>query len=347
MHLELDTISLLSAEWKLPPADVIFGESAVMKALRSKLVRIAETNIPVLIRGESGTGKEVIARLLHMISPGKPGAFVKINCPAISATLLESDFPSNVRGTWPGVLSSSSENSEDSPPGTLFLDEIGDLDTDLQARLLELLQDGSVCRTGERAEKQFPTRIISASNHNLEEDVVAGTFREDLLYRLDGVTISLPPLRERKEDIPRMIDFLMAHHGEALNCAARPLSSSAMQAMMDYPWYGNIRELENVVRRYIIFGQEDAILDDLTRGNAPFFAAAPSFDADFSLKRITRQTVQELERKLILQVLAANNWNRKKAARILKISYRSLMYKIREMNVPPLRARDTQQADPA
>jgi transcriptional regulator with PAS, ATPase and Fis domain len=126
---------------------------------------------------------------------------------------------------------------------------------------------------------------------------------------------------------------------------ARPLSSSAVQALMDYPWYGNIRELENIVRRYVIFGQEDAVLADLTRGNAPFFAVTTSFDGDFSLKRITRQTVQDLERRLILQVLASNNWNRKKAARVLKISYRSLMYKIREMNIPPLRVKDVQQAD--
>jgi two-component system response regulator AtoC len=346
MVFSTETESPHTIEINLPPPDVIFGTTAAMKIVRLKLERAAGRNIPVLIRGESGTGKEVIAKLLHHLSPWKHGPFVKVNCPAIPGTLMESELFGYERGAFTGAYASKPGKVESARAGTLFLDEIGDLETNLQAKLLQVLQDGRFCRIGGEAEQHVDVRIVSATNHNLEENIAAGSFREDLLYRLDGVTISLPPLRERRSDIPRIVEFLIEHHSEHLNCMARPLSSSAMQALMDYPWYGNIRELENVVRRYVIFGQEDAVLADLTRGNAPFFAVTTSFDGDFSLKRITRQTVQDLERRLILQVLASNNWNRKKAARVLKISYRSLMYKIREMNIPPLRVKDAQQAGP-
>jgi two-component system response regulator AtoC len=341
MTFSTGTITPHSTGKSLPPADVIFGASAAMQIVRLRLERAAGRNIPVLIRGESGTGKEVMAKLLHQLSPWKNGPFVKVNCPAIPGTLMESELFGYERGAFTGAYTNKPGRIESAHAGTLFLDEIGDLDTGLQVKLLQVLQDGRFCRIGGEAEQQVDVRIISATNHNLEEDIAAGTFREDLLYRLDGVTISLPPLRERKNDIPCIVEYLIAHHSENLNCMARPLSSSAMQALMDYPWYGNIRELENVVRRYVIFGQEDAVLADLTRGNAPFFAVTAPIDEDFSLKRITRQTVQDLERKLIMQVLASHNWNRKKAARVLKISYRSLMYKIREMNIPPLRMKDT------
>jgi transcriptional regulator with PAS, ATPase and Fis domain len=338
-------LSSQTIDINLPPPEVIFGTTAAMQIVRLRLERAAGRNIPVLIRGESGTGKEVMARLLHHLSPWKHGPFVKVNCPAIPGTLMENELFGHERGAFTGAYSSKPGKIESAQAGTLFLDEIGDLETGLQAKLLQVLQDGCFYRIGGEAEQHIDVRIVSATNHNLEEDIASGSFREDLLYRLDGVTITLPPLRERKNDIPRIIDFLIKHHSESLNCMARPLSSSAMQAMLDYPWYGNIRELENVVRRYVIFGQEDAVLADLTRGNAPFFALSTSFDGDFSLKRITRQTVLELERRVIMQVLASNNWNRKKAARVLKISYRSLMYKIREMNIPPLRVKESQPTD--
>ena len=335
----------LKSQIQLPPDLVIFGTTPAMLAIKEKLGRVAETNMPVLIHGETGTGKEIIARLIHVRSPFKMGPFVKVNCPAIPHTLMESELFGYERGSFTGANFDKPGRFQMAHTGTLFLDEIGDLASEVQAKLLQVLQDGSFSKIGGSEEHSVSVRVVSATNHNLEDAVESGTFRRDIFYRLNGVTLVLPPLRERRADIPVLVEYFVKLHNRNLNCQVPVPSRATMNALQNYPWRGNIRELENVVRRYVIFGEEEAMLSELIKQDEPIVPAEMLGDQNMSLKDLTRTAVQELERKLILRVLAANQWNRKKTAQALKISYRSLMYKLRETNTPYLRSMQTPRSD--
>jgi transcriptional regulator with PAS, ATPase and Fis domain len=326
----------MKLQTQLPPDTVIFGTTPVMLALKEKLTRVAETNMPVLIRGETGTGKEILARLIHARSRLKMGPFIKVNCPAIPHTLLESELFGYERGAFTGANSDKPGRFQMANTGTLFLDEIGDLASEVQAKLLQVLQDGSFSKIGGSQEHNVRVRVVSATNHDLEGKIESGTFRNDIFYRLNGVTLVIPPLRERRADIPTLVEYFVKLHNQNLNCKAQVPSHSTMNAFLNYPWRGNIRELENVVRRYVIFGEEKALVTELMKQDEPTIPAEIPADNNMSLKELTRIAVRELERKLILRVLVANNWNRKKTAQVLKISYRSLMYKLRESNMPYL-----------
>jgi transcriptional regulator with PAS, ATPase and Fis domain len=328
----------VKSQLELPPDEVIFGVTPAMLAIQAKLERVACTNMPVLIRGESGTGKEIIASLIHKRSQYHSGPFVKVNCPAIPHTLMESELFGYERGAFTGANANKPGRFEVADTGTLFLDEIGDLAPQVQAKLLQVLQDGRFTRIGGAEDLSVQVRVVSATNHNLEDDIGTGSFRQDIFYRLEGVTLVLPPLRERRTDIPLLVEYFVNLHNRAFSCRTPVPSTSTISALQNYPWQGNIRELENVIRRYVIFGQEEAIMSELTRQNEPIMLPDIPVDGDMSLKNITRIAVRELERKLILRSLAANNWNRKKTARALKISYRSLMYKLRESNMPYVRS---------
>jgi transcriptional regulator with PAS, ATPase and Fis domain len=323
---------------ELPPPDVIFGSTAAMQAVRVKLIQAAETNIPVLIRGASGTGKEIIASLVHANSPWRNGPFVKVNCPAIPGTLMESELFGYERGAFTGAYSKKAGRFESANLGTLFLDEIGDLDAGLQAKLLQVLQDGKFCRIGGETDHSAEVRIISATNHYLEDDMGSGLFRQDLFYRLDGISITLPTLAERREDIPRLAEYLVQHYNEVFSRRTPQFSDSGITKLMNCKWPGNVRELENVIRRYVIFGQEDASLADVDRREDMLYTPEISLEGDISLKQITRRAVRELEYKIISRVLLTHHGNRTSAARALKISYRALMYKIRDSGIPRLRA---------
>jgi transcriptional regulator with PAS, ATPase and Fis domain len=323
---------------ELPPLDVVFGSTPAMEAVRTKLLQAAETNIPVLIRGASGTGKEIIARLVHANSPWRNGPFVKVNCPAIPGTLMESELFGYERGAFTGAYNRKPGRFEAANQGTLFLDEIGDLDAGLQAKLLQVLQDGKFCRIGGESDHSVDVRIVSATNHYLEDDMGSGLFREDLFYRLDGISITLPTLAERSVDIPRLVEYFVQHYNEAFSRRTPQFSDSGIKKLMNCQWHGNVRELENVVRRYVIFGQEDASLADVDRRDDLLYTPEISLDGDISLKQITRRAVRELEHKIISRVLLTHHGNRTSAARALKISYRALMYKIRESGIPRLRS---------
>lgn len=307
-----------------------------MLALKERLTRVAETNMPILIRGETGTGKEIMARLIHARSRLKMGPFIKVNCPAIPHTLLESELFGYERGAFTGANSDKPGRFQMANTGTLFLDEIGDLASEVQAKLLQVLQDGSFSKIGGSKEHNVRVRVVSATNHDLEGKLESGAFRNDIFYRLNGVTLVIPPLRERRADIPTLVEYFVKLHNQNLNCKADVPSHSTMNAFLNYPWHGNIRELENVIRRYVIFGEEKALVAELMKQDEPTIPAEIPADHNMSLKELTRIAVRELERKLILRVLVANNWNRKKTAQVLKISYRSLMYKLRESNMPYL-----------
>ena len=330
--------SLAQSVGEIPPDAVVFGRSEAMRSMQERLLKVAAANVPVLIQGESGTGKDIVARMIHGLSPWRTGPYVKVNCPAIPGTLLESELFGYERGAFTGAYGSKPGRVEMAHRGTLFLDEISELDPALQSKLLQLLQDGQFCRIGAQEDKKVEVRIVCATNRQLEAEIENGTFRQDLFYRINVVNLQLPPLRERRSDIEDLVNYFLEYYNRKYNCRARALSAELLGVLQKYHWPGNIRELENLVKRYVILGNEDGISNDLVA--RPVESSTPdiNFDGPISLKKITRQATRELERKVILKVLQVNHWNRKKAARALGISYRALLYKIREAGLPPNRS---------
>jgi two-component system response regulator AtoC len=317
----------------LPPDEVVFGFSPAMAALRRKLEKLVTAAVPVLIQGESGTGKEIICRLIHQRSPWSDGPFVKVNCPAIPSTLLESELFGYERGAFTGADRSKSGRVEQAHGGTLFLDEIAELDPTLQAKLLQLLQDGQFSRIGARAETAVKVRVICATNRNLEEEIGLGNFRQDLFYRINVVTLQLVPLRERVADIPILCDYFVRIYSEKFGRRPRPLSQSMIAVLQRRRWVGNIRELENVIKRYVILGSEEILAAELNNHEPDIMDTDLVADGSISLKAVTRRAVRELERKIIFKTLEANHWNRKQSAQALKISYRALLYKLKEARI--------------
>jgi len=330
---------------EMPPEDIVFGQAEPMRAVRERLTKLAGANVPVLIQGESGTGKDIIARMIHLASPWRSGPWVKVNCPAIPGTLLESELFGYEKGAFTGAYGVKPGRVEMAHRGTLFLDEISELDLGLQSKLLQLLQDGQFCRIGAQEDKKVEVRVVCATNRKLEQEIENGTFRSDLFYRINVVNLHLPPLRERARDIPDLVSYFLEYHNRKYNCRAKPLSAEMMSVLRKYHWPGNIRELENLVKRYVILGNEEVLLADLSPREADFFNADLPIDGQISLKKITRQAVRELERKIILKVLQNHHWNRKQAARSLGISYRALLYKIRDAGLPSNRAAKNRDAD--
>jgi len=341
----LSVSALAQAIGEVPPENIIFGHTEIMQAVRSRLAKVAAANVPVLIHGESGTGKDIIAKLMHVLSPWKAGPFVKVNCPAIPGTLLESELFGYEKGAFTGAYGSKPGRVEMAHRGTLFLDEISELDLSLQSKLLQLLQDGQFCRIGAQEDKKVEVRVVCATNRNLESEIEAGTFRPDLYYRINVVNLRMPALRERRGDIEDLATYFLEYYNRKYNCRARPLSGEVMSVLQKYHWPGNIRELENLIKRYVILGHEEVITNDLVARAPDFFNPEISFDGPISLKQLTRQAVRELERKVILKVLQQHHWNRKQAARTLCISYRALLYKIRDAGLPSNRALRLRQAE--
>jgi two-component system, NtrC family, response regulator AtoC len=305
-----------------------------MQALRARMDKVAAANVPVLIHGESGTGKDIIARMIHVRSPWKTGPYVKVNCPAIPGTLLESELFGYEKGAFTGAYGMKPGRVELAHRGTLFLDEISELDLALQSKLLQLLQDGQFCRIGAQEDKKVEVRVVCATNRVLENEIENGTFRQDLFYRINVVNLALPALRERRSDIEDLTNYFLEYYNRKYNCRAKSLSNELMAVLQKYHWPGNIRELENLVKRYVILGSEEVISGDLVTRQQDYFNPEINLDGPISLKKLTRQATRELERKVILKVLQANHWNRKQAARALSISYRALLYKIRDAGLP-------------
>lgn len=337
-ELKLVTSNGTSAA-EFPPDLTVFGESATMVLIRQKIEKVSGANIPVLIQGESGTGKEVIARMVHRRSPRAQGPFVKVNCAAIPGTLLESELFGYEKGSFTGAVVSKPGRVEMANGGTLFLDEIAEMDLALQAKLLQLLQDGQFCRIGGRENTCVDVRIVCATNRDLETEITAGRFRQDLLYRINVVTMQLPPLRKRTEDIQALVHYFVGQHSRKYGNEAQLPSDYALRLLQKHHWPGNIRELSNLMERYTILGSEDAITNELLGAipAAPRTELRQHLNGSIPLKSITRHSVQELERKVILRALIAHRWNRKRAAQDLKISYRALLYKIRQAGLPSRR----------
>jgi two-component system response regulator AtoC len=318
----------------LPPESVIFGRSDAMRRIEKRIGKIANVNIPVLIQGETGTGKEIIARLIHRLSSCRAGPFIRVDCPSIPGTLLESELFGYERGAFTGAHGSKPGRVELAHRGTLFLDEISELDLGLQAKLLQLLQDGQFCRIGATADSRVEVRFLCATNRRLTEATQAGTFRQDLLYRINALSFQLPPLRERREDIPDLVDYFLRAFNREFNCQAPRLDSSTMHFLMEQNWPGNIRELENLIKRYVVLGITDAPLLEVTSGFSAELAPYLPLKGPISLKKIVREAAREFEHKIILTALESEHWSRRRAAERLNISYRGLLKKIRGSGIP-------------
>lgn len=312
----------------LPPEDVIFGGSTSMRIVREKLQKLADTSVPVLIHGESGTGKEVVAKLLHQWSPWQGSPFVKINCPSIPTTLIESELFGYEKGAFTGAHGAKPGRVAQAHDGTLFLDEIAELDFATQSKLLQLLQDGEYYPIGGKKEKRVDVRVICATNRDLQKEIILGTFRRDLFYRINVVNVRLPALRERLSDIPLLANYLLQSYNRQFGRNSPPFSTTIFRAFTQHSWAGNIRELENLVKRYVILGSEDAIWAELACEEHQNYEVV--FDGSVPLRKLTRRAAREFEHQIILKVLQNHKWNRKEAARSLRISYRALLYKLRD-----------------
>ncbi|TAM84404.1 MAG: AAA family ATPase [Acidobacteria bacterium] len=318
------------------------AESSVMRDILKQVRQIAEFDIPVLLLGESGTGKGIVANMIHELSGRSAERFMKINCAALPSELLESELFGYEAGAFTGAIKAKAGKFEACHRGTIFLDEIAEMPIGLQAKLLHVLQDGEFSRLGSHTPTHVDVRVIAATNTTISQAIAAGTFRRDLYYRLNVYTICLPPLRERREDIPSLLGHFIDYWSGQIDRPPLPVSNMLLAACMEYAWPGNIRELENFVRRYLIIGDESQALrqlqQDVTVYSAgpvpvapPVESAPPSRPGD--LKQEVRRLKEGAEKTAITRALAMTGGNRTEAARILHISVRALQYKIRNFGV--------------
>ncbi len=320
----------------LPPEEVIFGRSEVMSLVRRKVQKVAAANLPVLIQGDGGTGKELLARWIHANSGFRSGKFVKVNCAAIPGTLLESELFGYVKGAFTGAHVSKPGRVELAQNGTLFLDEIAELDFGLQSKLLQFLQDGSFCRIGDTEERAVNTRLVCATQRDVAKQTESGRFRTDLFYRINVVQLNLPRLRERREDIPVLAEYFRREHMKQFGKECEPLGSEIMGYLQNLDWPGNVRELSNGIARYVLIGWEAMIVPENGQKTSSVSSSEDSGNnVVIPLKRRAKEAVRAMERSVIVDALRANQWNRRKTAQALKISYRALIYKIRDAGLSP------------
>ncbi len=317
--------------------DVFFiAASPEMRKIRSQAALVANVDIPVLLLGESGTGKEVLARLIHKLSPRAHRTFLKVNCAAVPADLLESELFGYEPGAFTGATHSKPGKFELCNKGTILLDEIGEMPPLLQAKLLHVLQDQQFSRLGSRSVIKVDVRILAATNINIPEALATKRLREDLYYRLNAFTLHLPPLRERKEEIPILLKHSMARMAEQYARPPLPLSPGLLQACQEHSWPGNLRELNNFLKRYLILGDESLAMAELlpkNDGNGGLRGDSAGRSDAGGLKSVARSAKDEAEAQAIARALEQTNWNRKQAAALLQISYKALLYKIRQYGI--------------
>jgi DNA-binding NtrC family response regulator len=309
-----------------------------MRELEAQCRLVARTDIPVLILGESGTGKEVATLFIHKMSARSNRGFLKVNCAAMPADLLESELFGYEQGAFTGAVKSKPGKFELCNGGTIFLDEIGEMPAALQAKLLQVLQDGTFARLGGRFTLRVNVRVIAATNLDIKEAIAQKKFREDLYYRLNGFTLKMPPLRERSEEIPVFAHFFMRKVAAKHGSMPLHISPMLMQALCNHQWPGNLRELENIIKRYFILGDEQAILSDLRPAQYAGSSSSGGVDTAYvpGLKRLVKSIKGDAESVAIAQALEGTAWNRKAAANQLQISYKALLYKIKQYNLSPI-----------
>jgi two-component system response regulator AtoC len=332
------------AETEVEPAPALSGAMERVWALAD---RIADTDVPVLLVGESGVGKDVVARRIHATSRRAERPFVKINCAALPGELLESELFGHEKGAFTGAHAEKPGKFELAHQGTIFLDEIGEMDFRLQAKLLQVLQDEDFYRVGGKRPVRVDARVLVATNRNLEAAIRQGTFREDLFYRLNVVTIRVPPLRERKEEIGPLVRHFIVKYRNRYQGGLEQVPPEVMERFHAYDWPGNVRELENLVRRLVVLRDPGMVLGELTvpqrtpvpggaNGvansvrNGTLHAVLPE---DAPLKDVARRAARIAEREAILRALMRTGWNKRKAAKRLQISYKALLYKIKDCEI--------------
>ena len=312
----------------------LFDGHPRMRAIRSVIESIADTDTTVLIRGESGVGKDLVARAVHAASARRHGPFIKVNCAAIPQGLLESELFGHEKGAFTGAHRRKPGQFEYANKGTIYLDEIAELPLALQAKLLHVLQDFRFSRVGGHGLLDVDARVVAATNRDLEEAMTRGEFREDLYYRLNVVEIRVPPLRERREEIPGLASWFLAKFNAQYG-RQKQLRPETMARLTEYSWSGNVRELENMMRRLVVLTDgEQAVEALVTRGRNGHAAATRPLVTE-GLREIARRGAREAERKALEEVLEHVQWNRAEASRILKVSYKTLLNKICECGLKP------------
>lgn len=316
--------------------------SPVMKQIRAQVSSIAKVDVPVLLLGESGVGKEIVARLIHKMSIRSLRAMVKVNCAALPAELLESELFGYESGAFTGAAKSKPGKFELAHKGTILLDEIGEMSAALQAKLLHVLQDGEFSRLGARVNVRVDARILAATNIDVRRAMVERRLREDLFYRLNAFTLTVPPLRERRQEIPLLLSCFMNHMAQQFGKNPLPISDRLVQQCMRYHWPGNLRELSNFVKRYLVLEQEDLVLQEieakgLEKGGQ---GSSPSAATYGGLKGLVRSLKDDAEAREISRALERANWNRRRAAAQLHISYKALLYKIKQYGLAPAAERE-------
>ncbi len=337
----------------------LVGESENINKIRDIIKHVADTGLNIVIIGETGVGKEVVAQNLYKASnrSGKP--FLKVNCAALPEGLLESELYGYERGAFTGADRKKKGKFELASGGVLFLDEIGDMPMALQSKLLHVLQSGEFAPLGSEKEVKTDSWVIAATNHNLEAEIQSKRFREDLFYRLNTIKISILPLRDRPEDIPPLIEYYLGRYTQQFNSKSFVMPTpEEISRLQSYPWPGNVREMQNALKRILVSQSWDEIINDLSNKTGLGSEMADSnanqqddgangkdvirFEGEnsihhpsFSLKKFKKEATDRVERQVINHVLDKTNWNRSKAAKILKISYKTLLYKISELNITP------------
>ena len=355
----------------------VWGNSEKMRNIGTVIEQVADSDVTVLIRGESGVGKELVSRAIHQRSTRKNRPFVKVNCAALPAELLESELFGHERGAFTGAATTRIGKFEQADTGTLLMDEIAELKPALQAKLLHVLQDAEFTKLGSNKRVQVDVRVVAATNRDLEKMLVNGEFREDLYYRLKVIELTVPALRERRDEVPTLTDFFVARYSRKYNRPLKPISEGLRQLFLQYDWPGNIRELENMIKRVVILQDEHLVVREIERNmqrvKAPVVAAAPAYaaavvgagaggdvpvtyapppmpvepepleasdvsdaapeDTGGSLASVAKAASMKAERAAIEQTLRQVHWNRRKAAQILGVSYKTLLNKIKECGI--------------
>ena len=333
-----DTVPKIYGERYLAEYSALLDGSAAMRAVRVMVENIADTDATVLLRGESGVGKDLVAHAIHAASRRCNGPFIKVNCAAIPRELLESELFGHEKGAFTGAHRRKPGQFEYANKGTIYLDEIADLPLALQAKLLHVLQDLRFSRVGGHGVIDVDIRVVAATNRDLEHALARGEFREDVYYRLNVVEIRIPPLRDRKEEILVLAARFLAKFNQQYR-RNKELSPETTARLLEYSWRGNVRELENMIRRIVVLQDGEQVFENLVARRQQIGPSAPrsSSPSAESLRDIARRGAQEAERKALAEVLERVQWNRAEAARILKVSYKTLLNKISECQLrPPL-----------
>jgi two-component system response regulator AtoC len=322
---------------------IVFSNSSKMNKIKSIVDEIAKTDITVLIKGESGTGKELLAQAIHLNSQRKDKPFVKVNCAAIPKGLLESELFGFEKGAFTGAHLEKPGKFELANGGTILLNDIGEIDISIQAKLLQVLQDGMFSRLGGDGDVKVNTRVIATTKDHLEKTIMEGHFREDLFFRINVINITVPALRDRKEQILPLSQYYFDFYKKKYGREASPFSSTMISAFKEYAWPGNIRELENMIKRIILFGEEDTVLQNLSgkrleggnhlESDGNLLSDPSAENKSFDLKEVGKKAAEVAEKEIIQSTLQETHWNRKKAAKLLHVSYKALLYKIQKYNL--------------